>query len=156
MNRRAFLSSLPVASTGFSRFGSLAHAMLAGPPGPVLARPTPDQLAWQDLEIGMFVHFAPNTWQDAEGDNLSTPLSAINPDINTDQWADCAVALGAKYMVFVAKHVGGFCMWQTDTTAYSIKNTPWRNGHGDVMADLAASCQKRGLKLVVTNLRPSP
>jgi alpha-L-fucosidase len=59
------------------------------------------------------------------------------------------MALGAKHIVLVAKHVGGFRMWQTDTTAYSIKSTPWRGGRGDVMADLAAWCQKRGLKLGV-------
>ena len=57
--------------------------------GVTLAIPTDDQLAWQDLEVGMFVHFAPNTWQGVESDDLSTPLSAINPKkLDTDQWAD--------------------------------------------------------------------
>jgi alpha-L-fucosidase len=114
------------------------------------AIPTPDQIAWQDLEIGMFCHFAPNTWQDTESDNLTTPLSAINPaNLDTDQWARTALSLGAKYLVFVAKHQGGFCTWQTHTTEYSIRNTPWRNGKGDVLADVAASCRKFGLKLGV-------
>jgi alpha-L-fucosidase len=128
--------------------GFAAHISVAQNSVP-RAIPSPDQLAWQDLEIGMFVHFAPNTWQDKEGDDLSTPLSAINPDIDTDNWADCAVNLGARYIVFVAKHQGGFCMWQTQTTKYSIANTPWKNGHGDVLADLSASCKKRGLRLGV-------
>jgi alpha-L-fucosidase len=115
-----------------------------------LAAPSADQAAWQDLEVGMFVHFAPNTWQDQEGDDLSTSLSAINPaQLDTDQWAECARGLGAKYIVFVAKHIGGFCMWQTETTSYSIRNTPWRGGKGDVVADLSQSCGKRGLKLGV-------
>jgi alpha-L-fucosidase len=115
--------------------------------GPV-ARPTPQQLKWADMEIGMFIHFAPNTWQDREGDDLSTPLSQINPKkLNTDQWARAAKNLGAKYVVLVTKHVGGFCLWQTDTTDYGIKNTPWKNGKGDVVADLAASCRKYGLAL---------
>ena len=113
------------------------------------AIPSADQLAWQDLEIGMFVHFAPNTFQDKEGDDLSTPLSAINPDIDTDNWAECALNLGAGYIVFVAKHQGGFCMWQTKTTKYSIGNTPWKGGHGDVLGDLSVSCKKRGLRLGV-------
>ena len=109
-----------------------------------------DQIAWQDLEVGMFVHFAPNTWQDEEYDNLSTPVSRIDPkQLDTDQWAQTAIALGAKYIVFVAKHVGGFCMWQTQTTDYGIRNTPWRGGHGDVLADVSASCRKHGLKLGV-------
>lgn len=97
----------------------------------------------------MFVHFAPNTWQDREYDDRSTPLSAITPDIDTDQWADVAVALGARYVVLVAKHVGGFCLWQTGTTEYSIRNLSWRGGRGDVMADLARSCAARGLGLGV-------
>ncbi len=112
-----------------------------------LAKPTPEQAAWQDTEIGMFIHFAPNTWQDKEGDDRSTPLGKINPaELDTDQWVSVAESMGAKYIVFVAKHVGGFCMWQTDTTDYGIKNTAWRGGKGDVLADLAASCRKRGMK----------
>lgn len=112
------------------------------------ARPSPQQRAWQDLGVGMFIHFAPNTWQDKEYDDLSTPMSAINPvRLDTDQWVDTADKMGAKYIVFVAKHAGGFCMWQTGTTDYSIKSTPWRGGKGDVVADLAVSCRKRGIKL---------
>src|ERR1039457_5528916 len=124
----------------------------SGESGPSTPRalPSADQMAWQDLELGMFVHFAPNTWQDAESDNLSTPLSQINPArLDTDQWAATAISLGARYIVFVAKHQGGFCMWQTQTTNYGIRDTPWRSGKGDVLADIAASCKKYGLKLGV-------
>lgn len=112
------------------------------------ARPTPEQAAWQDCELGMFIHFAPNTWQDEEYDRRDTPLDKINPEhLDTDQWVKTAEAMGAKYIVFVAKHVGGFCMWQTDTTDYGIKETAWKGGKGDVLADLSASCRKRGMKL---------
>ena len=98
----------------------------------------------------MFVHFAPNTWQNAESDTLGTPLSEIDPkELNTDQWAQTAVALGAKYLVFVAKHQGGFCMWQTHTTDYGIRNTPWKGGKGDVLREVADACQRHGLKLGV-------
>jgi len=115
-----------------------------------LARPSFQQLEWQNCELGMFLHFAPNTWQDQEGDMLTTPLGQINPtQLDTDQWARTAKSMGAKYFVFVAKHVGGFCWWQTNTTDYGVKNTPWRGGHGDVMADMAKSCKKYGLKLGV-------
>jgi len=115
-----------------------------------LARPTPEQVAWHDCEIGMFIHFGPATWQDREYDDLSTPLEKINPaKLDTDQWVTAAEAMGAKYIVFVAKHTGGFCWWQTDTTDYSVKNIPWRGGKGDVMKDLSESCRKRGIKLGV-------
>jgi alpha-L-fucosidase len=147
MDRRTFLASS--LRLGMALPLLRPSEMFAGTRPSALARPSAGQLAWQDLELGMFIHFAPNTWQDEEYDRRTTPLAAINPAINTDQWADCAVALGAKYVVFVAKHAGGFCMWQTETTDYGIRNTPWRGGHGDVMADLSASCRRRGLKLGV-------
>ena len=153
MDRRTFLASLAgmTASISMPWDGNAEpDTALSAGAHPRLALPTADQLAWQDLEMGMFIHFAPNTWQGVEQDNLSTPLSAINPTLlNTDQWASTAVELGAKYIVFVAKHSGGFCMWQTETTNYGIRNTPWRGGHGDVLADVSASCRKFGLKLGV-------
>ena len=161
MNRRGFINSIIGASAALPLSQKISRAQAIHTSGPEiklaastpefkLAVPTPEQTAWQDLEVGMFVHFAPNTWQDREYDDLSTPLSAINPaEIDTDEWAECAEGLGAKYIVFVAKHVGGFCMWQTETTDYGIRNTPWRNGKGDVIADLSRSCRRRGLKLGV-------
>jgi len=136
----AMLCVLAAASAGFCQ----------GESAPRLATPTPAQAAWQDLEVGTFIHFAPNTWTDQEGDDLSLPLETMNPEkLDTDQWAAAAQAMGAKYLVFVAKHVGGFCWWQTDTTDYSVKSIPWRGGKGDVLADLAESCRERGLKLGV-------
>lgn len=143
-DRRSFIQS---ASAVVAAAPGLGRVRLADPRP--RARPTAAQLAWADLEVGMFIHFAPNTWQDSEGDDRSTPLSRINPTIDTDQWAEVARSLGARYIVMVAKHVGGFCLWQTKTNRYSIGNTPWRNGKGDVMADLTKSCEARGLKLGV-------
>ena len=131
---------------------SLTAATVLAGTTPAIDRPTPSpsQLAWHDLEIGMFIHIAPQTWQDTESDRLDTPLSDINPDqLDTDQWVGVAESMGAKYIVFVAKHEGGFCWWPTATTDYSVKSTPWRGGKGDVMKDLANSCRARGMKLGV-------
>jgi alpha-L-fucosidase len=123
---------------------------MQAPPPARLAAPTPEQAAWQDLAVGMFIHFAPNTWQDREYDDLSTPPAAIDPaKLDTDQWVDAAATMGAKYIVFVAKHAGGFCMWQTATTDYGVRRAAWRGGKGDVLANLAASCRTRGLGLGV-------
>ncbi len=116
------------------------------------ARPTPAQLAWHDMELGMFIHWSPGTYENtASGhDTLTTPLSVINPHrLDTEQWVDVAEAMGAKYIVLVAKHVGGFCIWQTETTGYSVRNTPWRGGKGDMVRDLSESCRRRGLRLGV-------
>jgi alpha-L-fucosidase len=118
--------------------------------GHKLAVPTPEQAAWQDMELGMFIHIAPQTWQDTEVDTTKTPLTGINPEkLDTDQWVRVAQSMGAKYIVFVAKHEGGFCWWPTDTTTYSVKSTPWRGGKGDVLKDLSASCRAAGIKLGV-------
>jgi alpha-L-fucosidase len=150
MNRRHFINSVVGASVAIPIWHAAAQPRFASRTSAKLAAPTADQAAWQDLEIGMFVHIAPNTWQEKEYDDLSTPLSAINPaQLDTDQWADCARSLGARYIVAVAKHAGGFCMWQTETTDYGIRNTPWRGGKGDVMADLSRSCRSFGLRLGV-------
>lgn len=149
MNRRTFINAI-IGGSATLPFSQIPVRGSSAETESQLAVPTPDQTAWQDLEVGMFVHFAPNTWQDREGDDLSTPLSAINPaQLDTDQWVECASGMGARYIVFVAKHIGGFCMWQTATTTYGIRNTPWRNGKGDVLADLSQSCRRRGLKLGV-------
>ena len=115
--------------------------------------PSKIQLKWQNYEQIMFLHFSANTWQTHRGlgnewDDLSTPLDRINPTkLNTDQWCEVAKSWGAKMIIFVAKHVGGFCWWQTNTTDYSIKNTPWKNGKGDVLKELSESCKKYGLDL---------
>ncbi len=118
--------------------------------GRSLAIPTPEQAAWHDLEVGMFIHIAPQTWQDTEVDTMQTPLSTINPDqLDTDQWVRVAESMRAKYIIFVAKHEGGFCWWPTETTDFNVHNTPWRAGKGDVLADLSKSCAARGMKLGV-------
>jgi alpha-L-fucosidase len=148
LKRRTFLRNFAAVGLMPSRIGNLMGGRSSLDQPSALATPSPQQAAWQDLELGMFVHFAPQTWQDSEADDLSTPLSKIDPaGLDTDQWAQTAAALGARYIVFVAKHQGGFCMWQTRTTEYSIRNTPWKGGKGDVLAEVAASCKKYGLKL---------
>jgi len=98
----------------------------------------------------MFVCLDPCTWQGREYDNHSTSLSRINPSkLDTDQWCEAAKAWGAKEILFVAKHTGGFCWWNTTTSDYSIRNTPWKNGKGDVLKELSESCHKYGINLGV-------
>ena len=112
--------------------------------------PTPEQIAWHEMELSMFIHFSPATWQGREYDDRSTPLDKMTLEsLDTDQWCQAAHAFGAKQIVFVAKHVGGFCWWQTETSEYGIRNTPYKDGKGDILADIAASCKKYGLKLGV-------
>lgn len=112
--------------------------------------PSFPQLRWHNYERIMFIHFNPTTWTGKEYDDLSLPLERMNPALlNTDQWCEVAKSWGAKMILFVAKHTGGFCWWQTETSDYGIKNTPWRDGKGDVLAELSKSCQKFNLDLGV-------
>ena len=116
-----------------------------------LAKPSAVQYKWHEQERIMFVHFGVATWLGSEYDETGMfDISRINPtELNTDDWCETAKLWGAKQIIFVAKHVGGFCWWQTNTTEYSVKNIPWKNGKGDLLADIATSCKKYGLNLGV-------
>ncbi|MDR3712426.1 MAG: alpha-L-fucosidase [Puia sp.] len=115
-----------------------------------LAEPSPNQFRWQEQDRIMFIHFGMATWQGREYDNFSTDLKRVNPaKLNTDQWCRAAKSWGAKQIIFVAKHVGGFCWWPTTSTDYNVSNIAWKNGGGDVFKELSASCKKYGLGLGV-------
>jgi alpha-L-fucosidase len=112
--------------------------------------PTPEQVIWQEAGVGLFFHWAPNVYQGTEGDNRSTPRDQINPDhFQASQWVEAVKAANAGYMIFVAKHVGGYCTWQTATTDYSLKTSPWKQGQGDMLAELARACRDANVRLGV-------
>jgi alpha-L-fucosidase len=113
-------------------------------------KPAPQQVAWQDLEFGVIIHFSTNTFLDREwGDGTADP-SVFNPtEFNPDQWMEAIRASGAKYVVLVAKHHDGFCLWPTEQTSYSVRASPWEGGKGDVVGDVARSAHKYGLKFGV-------
>ena len=113
-------------------------------------RPAPYQVAWQDMEFGVILHFSTNTFLDREwGDGTASP-SVFNPvQFDPDQWMKAISDSGAKYVVLVAKHHDGFCLWPTAQTSYSIKSSPWKDGKGDVVGDVARAARKHGLKFGV-------
>ncbi|WP_335971522.1 alpha-L-fucosidase [Streptomyces sp. CA2R106] len=112
------------------------------------ATPTRAQLAWQQMGFGLFLHFGVNTFNGCEwSDGTLDPRSFAPTQLDARQWADTAVAAGARYVVLTAKHHDGFCLWPTDTTAYSVGSSPWRGGRGDVVGELAAACREAGIGL---------
>jgi alpha-L-fucosidase len=112
--------------------------------------PSPQQVRWQDLELGVIVHFGTNTFLGLEwGDGTARP-AVFNPDaLDAEQWVTAARDAGARYIVLVAKHHDGFCLWPTQESDYSVRGSPWRGGKGDLVAEVAAAARKYGLKFGV-------
>src|ERR1035437_1011974 len=120
---------------------------------------------WTDARFGLFIHWDMSSvagteisWsrqsarpldvdkvpagyvEDPAYDNL---YQRFNPTkFNATEWARLAQAAGMNYIVFTAKHHGGFCMWDTKLTSYSIMNTPFKR---DVVKELADACHQAGL-----------
>ena len=113
----------------------------------IAVKPSKNQLAFSDLEYYNFIHYGMNTFTDVEwGDGTADP-SEFNPEnVDTDQWCQVLKDSGSKGIIFTAKHHDGFCLWQTEYTDYSIKNSPYMNGEGDIVKQLAESCKKYDLK----------
>lgn len=113
--------------------------------------PSKAQLNWADSEIGVLIHFDMPVFEPGydfrKNWNYHPDLSIFNPgELDTDQWIKAAKSAGANYAVLVAKHCSGFSLWPTKAHPYSVKNTPWKNGKGDIVKDFIASCKKYGLK----------
>lgn len=112
--------------------------------------PSSQQLMLQQKEFYAFVHFGINTFTDKEWGSGKEDISTFNPKkLDTNQWVRAVKDAGMRGIILTAKHHDGFCLWQTSTTDYSIRNTPYKNGQGDIMAELALSCKEIGLALGV-------
>ena len=124
-----------------------AQNATVNPCGPT---PNANQLRWQDMEMYAFIHYSLNTYTDQEWGFGNEDPKLFNPsDLDCRQWARVCKQAGMKGIIFTAKHHCGFCMWPSAYTEYSVKNSPWKDGKGDVVRELAEACREEGLAFAV-------
>lgn len=142
MRRRDFLHTAALALAA----GALP-ARVRGVAQVVRPRPTPAQLAWQQDELALFVHFGMNTFTDREwGDGREDPAIFAPARLDARQWARAARAGGFRAMILTAKHHDGFCLWPTRTTRHGVVGSPWRGGQGDLVREFVDACRAEGLR----------
>ena len=137
-----------------NRFTIILASLLAigvkaqiAPCGPL---PNANQLRWQDMEMYAFIHYSLNTYTDQEWGFGNEDPKLFNPSsLDCRQWARVCKQAGMKGIIFTAKHHCGFCMWPSAYTEYSVKNSPWKDGKGDVVRELAEACREEGLEFAV-------
>ncbi len=113
-------------------------------------KPTAGQLAFMDWEFGVFFHFGIRSFflGHKDWDNRPMPAEAFNPDrLDCGQWIRAAKEAGASYAILVCKHHDGFANWPSKYTDYSVANTPWKGGKGDVVREFVDACRTYGLKV---------
>jgi alpha-L-fucosidase len=138
-----------------SRFSLLLVSLFAAanlsaqktPPKPYGAVPTQRQLNWQEMERYCFLHFTVNTFTDREWGLGDEKESVFNPNnFDADQIVSNIAKHGFKGAILTCKHHDGFCLWPSKYTEHSVKNSPWKNGKGDVVKEISAACKKYGIK----------
>lgn len=113
-------------------------------------KPTQKQLKFLDMEMGVFFHFGIRTFNEGHKDWDGEPMAVetFNPtELNCEQWIETAKAGGAKYTILTTKHHDGFALWPSAYTDYCVKNTPWKNGQGDVVREYVDACRKHDMKV---------
>ncbi len=125
-----------------------SFAAAAAPPA--AATPSPRQLRWHALEFYGFLHFTMNTFTDKEWGYGDENPSRFNPTaFDADQIVEGLAAAGMKGVILTCKHHDGFCLWPTKTTEHSVKHSPFRNGKGDVVKEIADAARRRKLSFGV-------
>lgn len=123
--------------------GALSQPRLPAPWG---ATPSPRQRIWHDRRMYAFIHFSMNTFTDKEWGYGDEDVRLFNPtDFDPDQIVAAAKAGGLTGLIITAKHHDGFCLWPTMLTEHCIRNTPYKDGKGDIVGELEQACRRAGM-----------
>lgn len=114
--------------------------------------PDANQYKYQKDELAAFCHFGPNTFNEVEwgehyGDRSPADIFTLSNDFDADTLVSTLKNAGFKKIIVTAKHHDGFCIWNSAYTDYCVKNTNYKNGEGDVLAEISAACTKYHLDM---------
>lgn len=99
--------------------------------------------AWEELGLGIFLHFGMSTYDGQEISPGTEPASTYSPDaLDVDSWVRIAADAGARYAVLTAKHVAGFCLWPSRHTDYHVGTS---GNTTDVVGEFVSSCDRHGI-----------
>lgn len=112
--------------------------------------PSKAQMQYHREELAAFIHFGMNTYYDREwGDGQEDPYYFYPEHLDTDQWIKTLKDAGFKRTIMVVKHHDGFLLYPSKYTDHTIAKSGWKDGKGDVLAEVSASASKYDMDMGV-------